>query len=181
MRVVVITAATGLCAAACGPSVQLIYEGNLRFEHCYRLDLDEKISPTHRQACWSEWLRYSAKGQTRDRLEYAKRRVEAIRSGNGASLPLQLSDGSDAGVIALAGDPAPIPTSAHAPPPPVLQNLPIEPVGTEPLDGSQEPPAEVVPETSPKSPAKRLKDSKPKKAPTPLMPAEPVPSHKKAI
>ena len=26
--------------AACGPSVQSIHEGNVRFEHCYRLDLE---------------------------------------------------------------------------------------------------------------------------------------------
>src|SRR5687768_4415792 len=39
-------------ALACGPSVQSIHEGSVRFEHCYRLDLDLDIAPGHREACW---------------------------------------------------------------------------------------------------------------------------------
>jgi hypothetical protein len=47
----------GPCVSAgCGPSVQSIYEGDVRFEHCYRLDLELDVAPSHRQACWTSWL-----------------------------------------------------------------------------------------------------------------------------
>jgi hypothetical protein len=160
--------AAGLWAVGCGPSVQLIYEGNLRFEHCYRLDLDEHISPTHRQACWSEWVHYYAKDQTQDRVDYAKRRIEAIRSGDASSLSLQLEEPADAGVIALAADPAPVPTSAHAPPPSRLQALPVEPIGTGGPDAGAEPATpKLALEPNPSASPKRLNSPASNKAPAP--------------
>lgn len=48
LRGLLTTLATGcavLGASSCGPSVQSIYEGNVRFEHCYRLDLDTSDIP----------------------------------------------------------------------------------------------------------------------------------------
>ena len=69
-------------AVGCGPSVQSIYEGNVRFEHCYRLDIDPHIAPTHREACWREWKQTYTYGQTRDRVEYAERRIRALASGD---------------------------------------------------------------------------------------------------
>jgi hypothetical protein len=105
----------------CGPSVQFIYEGNIRFEHCYRLDLDEHIAPSHRRACWVEWVDQYSKGQTRDRLEYAKRRIEAFNTGDGAAMSLRLLEPSDGGPPAAAVDPNPVPTSVHAPPPARIQ------------------------------------------------------------
>src|SRR5664279_5049259 len=68
-----------LCAGgACGPSVQSINEGNVRFEHCYRLDLEVDAAPTHREACWKEWLGLYTYGQPRDRIEYARKRARAF-------------------------------------------------------------------------------------------------------
>src|SRR5882724_8076406 len=67
---------------ACGPSVQSIYEGNVRFEHCYRLDLEVDAAPTHREACWKEWLGMYTYGQPRDRIEYARRRARASSTGD---------------------------------------------------------------------------------------------------
>ncbi len=69
----------GVCTLGCGPSVQSIYEGNVRFEHCYRLDLDPAIALPHREACWREWLRAYTYGQTTDRIEYARRRLLEIK------------------------------------------------------------------------------------------------------
>jgi hypothetical protein len=111
----------GILTAACGPSVQYIYESNLRFEHCYRLDYDQTIAPSHRHACWVDWVDRFAKGQTRDRVEYAVRRIAAIDSGDGAALTLHVGENADAGPVAARAAPAPAPTNVHAPPPAVIQ------------------------------------------------------------
>jgi hypothetical protein len=108
-------------AFACGPSVQSIYEGNVRFEHCYRLDLEVDTAPTHRQACWSEWLRMYTYGQPRDRIEYARRRLHSFANGDLARPTLAIGD--DEGDRAAESRQfylvVPAPTSVHAPPPPI--------------------------------------------------------------
>jgi hypothetical protein len=107
------------CAsAACGPSVQSIYEGNVRFEHCYRLDLEVDVAPTHRQACWTEWLATYTFGQPRDRIEYARRRVRAFASGNVSAPKLEIGNSRKAETRQFYLM-VPAPTSVHAPPPPV--------------------------------------------------------------
>jgi hypothetical protein len=104
--------------AACGPSVQSIYEGNVRFEHCYRLDLDVDIAATHRAACWKEWLGSYTYGQPRDRIDYATRRIHAFASGD-TSRP-ELDIGSKRKPVArqfyLV---VPTSTSVYSPPAPV--------------------------------------------------------------
>ncbi|MCK6537709.1 MAG: hypothetical protein L6Q84_32450 [Polyangiaceae bacterium] len=102
--------------AACGPSVSAVYESNIRFEHCYRLDLDVKVAPGHRGACWKEWSQRYTYGQTRDRLEYARRRIAALDAGDASRPQLDLSV-TDGGVGTTE---APAPTNLHAPPPPTL-------------------------------------------------------------
>jgi hypothetical protein len=113
-----IGAALTLTAFACGPSVQSIYEGNVRFEHCYRLDLEVDTAPTHRQACWTEWLSMYTYGQPRDRIEYARRRVHAFASGDVDRPTLDIGDAkkTEARQFYLV---VPAPTSVHAPPPPI--------------------------------------------------------------
>lgn len=71
-----------LLCAACGASYQYVYEGDVRFEHCYRLDADPSINSQTRLACWSEWTRGHTAGQTLDRVDYARRREAALRSGD---------------------------------------------------------------------------------------------------
>jgi len=89
--------------SACGPSFEILAEGDLRFAHCDRLDLDPKIAPSHRLHCWREWRRAYTYGQTRDRVEYAARRIAEVVSGD-PEPPFQL--------------PAPEPTSPrHRPAP----------------------------------------------------------------
>lgn len=107
-----------VAAVACGPSVQSIYEGNVRFEHCYRLDLEVDTAPTHRRACWSEWLSLYTYGQPRDRIEYARRRVHSFANGDIARPTLDIGDDrkAEARQFYLV---VPSPTSAHAPPPPI--------------------------------------------------------------
>jgi len=86
-----------LLLAGCGPSFEILAEGDLRFVHCDRLDLDPKIAPSHRLHCWREWRRAYTYGQTRDRVEYAQRRIAEVVSGDTES-PFQLPAGE-----ALAG------------------------------------------------------------------------------
>ena len=107
-----------LAIGACGPSVQSIYEGNVRFEHCYRLDLEVDTAPTHRRACWTEWLGMYTYGQPRDRIEYARRRVHAFSNGDVDRPSLDVGDEkkAEARQFYLV---VPAPTSVHAPPPPI--------------------------------------------------------------
>ena len=117
-RAAIVAAILLLVMGACGPSVQSIYEGNVRFEHCYRLDLEVDTAPTHREACWKEWLSMYTYGQPRDRIEYARRRVHAFAGGDVDRPTLNVGDAkkAEARQFYLV---VPAPTSVHAPPPPV--------------------------------------------------------------
>ena len=84
-------AALAAAVGGCGPSVQSIREGNIRFEHCYRLDLDQNIARTHRLTCWRQWVDSYAYGQTRDKIEYARRRARYLAAGSGGATRLDLS------------------------------------------------------------------------------------------
>jgi hypothetical protein len=89
---------------ACGASYQRIYEGDVRFEHCYRLDADATVSPQARLACWSEWTLLHTVGQNHDRVLYARRREAALRSG----------DVTPVGPALLTGQPSSVSTQHHA-------------------------------------------------------------------
>jgi hypothetical protein len=67
------------CGASCGPSFEAVYEGNVRFEHCYRLDRDTVNASSHREYCWTQWVQTYTYGQSQDRVEYAKRRIRVLR------------------------------------------------------------------------------------------------------
>lgn len=120
-------------APSCGPSVQNIYEGNLRFEHCYRLDLDKEAAKGHRERCWQRWIAVYSFGQTRDRIEYARRRVRSIENGD-VDRPTLNVDAPEprARQFYLS---VPAPTSAHSPPPPIATHY----------YGPDRPPPEGVP------------------------------------
>jgi len=111
-------AAVVAAAPGCGPSVQSIHEGNVRFEHCYRLDMDQSIAPTHRLTCWQQWTKTYAYGQPRDKIEYARRRTRFLAAGNSGPSRLDLSEKTKGGATTESPAGAPAPTSAHAPPPP---------------------------------------------------------------
>jgi hypothetical protein len=117
-----------LGAASCGPSVQSIYEGDVRFEHCYRLDLELDVAITHRQACWTAWLDRYTYGQSRDRLEYARRRVRAFAGGDVDRPELRLGENEaaqrDSRQFYLV---VPAPTSGHASPPPIATRMNVVP------------------------------------------------------
>lgn len=110
-------------ALSCGPSVQSIYEGNVRFEHCYRLDLELDVASGHRQACWTTWLDRYTYGQSRDRLEYARRRVRAFAAGNADHPALQIGGDQTEQESRQFYLVVPAPTSVHAPPPPIATRV----------------------------------------------------------
>jgi len=155
----------GLGVFGCGPSLNTVHEGAVRFEHCYGVDLNQQASAVQRKACWQLWVGSYTVGQPRDRIEYAQRRLLAL-------------DGQDdeCPKLTLGGDRQPEkrqfylvvpgPTSVHASPPPIATvvqasdgGLPPEAnterakadgattdgaktsEGAKPLDAGKEPPA----------------------------------------
>lgn len=127
VRIAAISCAVAVSTAwivpGCGASYQAIYEGEVRFEHCYRLDEDPEIPLTQRRECWREWTKFYTFGQTRDRLEYALRRQRELTAK--IENP-NADDDSLAETPALEAKPlvAPAPTSPFAPPPRVQDEQP---------------------------------------------------------
>jgi hypothetical protein len=119
---------------ACGASINAIYEGDVRFEHCMSLDDSAEIKPKIRTACWDEWLKFYTFGQTRDRIEYAKSRMRQLKGGDDLIQP-ELHAGHSHPTEAV-----PEPTTALAPPPMMLVvDAGAAPVD-KPADDSQKPP-----------------------------------------
>ena len=131
LRLLNMAAAVGAIVIGCGPSVSSIYEGNIRFEHCYRLDLDPNIAPSHREACWREWTSRYTYGQTRDRLDYARRRIARLTAGDPSRPQLNLSRPT----TAKPGDPTPAPVSARKAPP-ATATSPSPDAGAPPVDSA---------------------------------------------
>lgn len=107
---------TAWIVPGCGASYQAVYEGEVRFEHCYRLDEDPEIPLMQRRECWREWTKFYTFGQTRDRLEYALRRqrelTAKIENPNASNDSSAETPPPEAEPLA-----APAPTSPFAPPP----------------------------------------------------------------
>jgi hypothetical protein len=114
VRRLVATALASAGVVSCGASIQAVYEGDVRFEHCMALDSRPDAKPTIRRACWEEWVNFYTFGQTRDRIDYALMRQKQL---SGASD----FDEADLGPTKPSGPSAvPDPTSAFAPPPMML-------------------------------------------------------------
>lgn len=144
LRVALCGAVLLALAAACGPSVQSIHEGSVRFEHCYRLDLDADIAVGHREACWKEWLASYTYGQTRDRIDYARRRVRAFAGGD-TSRPEFTVGGERRPEERQFYLVVPAPTSLHAPPAPIATRLHGADAGPEIADAGAEASAPPAP------------------------------------
>jgi hypothetical protein len=138
----------GPCVSAgCGPSVQSIYEGDVRFEHCYRLDLELDVAPSHRQACWTSWLDRYTYGQPRDKLEYARRRVRAFSGGDADKPELRVGQNEPAQDARQFYLVVPQPTSVHASPPPIATR--VNAVTDPPPAPSSDPSAKSVDKAAP--------------------------------
>ncbi|HMI86431.1 MAG TPA: hypothetical protein VK550_20200 [Polyangiaceae bacterium] len=91
---------------------QSVYEGDVRFEHCYRVDEERQVPINDKLQCWRDWSHRYSHGQSRDRLGYALARertlAQALAAGAQAAPP---------GAVGIPPCPLPQPTSAFAPPP----------------------------------------------------------------
>ena len=99
--------------SACGASIQAVYEGDVRFEHCMAMDSRPEVKPTIRRACWDEWLKFYTFGQNRDRVEFARVRIKQLNLAS----DFDEADWAPSRQMAAA---APEPTSVLAPPPMTL-------------------------------------------------------------
>ncbi|MCL2824472.1 MAG: hypothetical protein FWD57_10810 [Polyangiaceae bacterium] len=119
-----------LMSVGCGASYQAVYEGEVRFEHCYRLDEEFGISLAQRRECWRQWSQFYTYGQTRDRLEYALRRQRELSAE--IQNPDAVSTESQPSPIQI-NEPvaAPAPTTPFAPPPRVHDRPKAAAAGTD--------------------------------------------------
>lgn len=136
-------AATG-AMAGCGPSFQAVYEGDVRFEHCYALD-QSAVVPDYKKECWREWLHGYTYGQSSDRIEYAAARFSELSLD-----PTLPSVDTGARPTKRSRTAAPMPTSAFAPPPNVAGEGPTP----APLPSqAPQPPQPPQPPLAPSGPA----------------------------
>lgn len=88
------------------------------------LDAQSDVKPTLRRECWEEWIRYYTFGQTRDRMDYARRRQRQLGLASDF-------DEADWAPPANTGASVPEPTDVLAPPPAMMiqdAGAPISPV-----------------------------------------------------
>ena len=133
--VITIAACSALPALACGASLNAVYEGDVRFEHCMALDERPDANPAARTSCWKDWVKYYTFGQTRDRVDYARRRQRQL---SGASE----TDATTGAQAALAQRVVPEPTTVLAPPPMLIADAGRAP---EDAGASNKPPAPEPP------------------------------------
>lgn len=107
-------------SAACAPSYQAVYEGNVRFEHCYALEENPQKSLPEKSMCWRDWSEHYTFGQTRDRVQYAISRYVALSQMNAAPTDEAMMMGAPGEMPRSTTILAPAPTNAFAPPPKVL-------------------------------------------------------------
>jgi hypothetical protein len=81
-------------ASGCGASIQAIYEGDVRFEHCMALDAQPQIKTGIRRACWVEWVSFYTYGQTRDRVAHAQLRIRQLSDESAFVSPDATGDAS---------------------------------------------------------------------------------------
>ena len=110
--------ALALGGAACGPSYQVVYEGDARFEHCYALD-DTPTAPMQEKTdCWTQWMRAYTYGQTRNRVDYAAMRARALQEAHAAPTDEAMMGAAPGGGTArVIGQDEPATTNAFATPP----------------------------------------------------------------
>src|SRR5258708_27424562 len=105
--------ATLAVSTACSLTYQSLYEGDVRFEHCYRLDEEKQVPVAEKQRCWHEWTQKHTYGQARDRVDYALGRERALgRTQASGESRTARGPGFPNGVTR-----APHPTSPFLPPP----------------------------------------------------------------
>ena len=108
-----------LATTACGPSYQSVYEADVTFEHCYAIDDRADAPLAQKRDCWQTWRSRYAVGQSRDKLEYALARAEALSRGTSSPTDESMMAAAP-GVAHVSQVVAPQLTNAFAPPPKTL-------------------------------------------------------------
>jgi hypothetical protein len=108
----------GVALAACGPSFQVVYEGDARFEHCYAIDDTPTVSMQEKTDCWTQWMKSYRYGQTRNRVDYAAMRANALQEAHVAPTDEAVMSAAPGGGIGnTVGVDEPVTTNAFATPP----------------------------------------------------------------
>jgi hypothetical protein len=130
--------ASALLAVACGPSFQVVYEGDARFEHCYAIDDTPTVAMQEKTECWTQWMKSYTYGQTRNRVDYAAMRAKALQEAHAAPTDEAVMGAAPGGGSAApVGVDEPLTTNAFATPPKTMNEID----GGRPVDAA---PAPVV-------------------------------------
>lgn len=121
--------------ASCGTSKSARYESDVRFERCMALDWQGDVDPQIRRGCWDEWVRHFTRGQTRDRIAYAKRELDKLASNDVALASASANEPIHA---------IPEPTSVFTPPP-----MMMTPDAGAPTDGGVDAAPDAAPPANP--------------------------------
>jgi hypothetical protein len=107
-----------LASSGCGPSFQVVYEGDARFEHCYALD-DTPTAPMQAKTdCWTQWMKRYTYGQTRNRVDYAAMRAKALQAAHSAPTDeAMMGAAPGGGTPRVVGADEPVTTNPFATPP----------------------------------------------------------------
>lgn len=99
----------------CSPMYQSVYEGDVHFEHCYRVDEERAVAVADKLQCWRDWSQRRSFGQSRDRITYARAREATLAEAlaRGVTAPPRGAP--------TASHELPQPTNAFAPPPQVMK------------------------------------------------------------
>ena len=104
------------CALAvlggCSPTYQSLHDGDVRFEHCYRVDEERQVPINEKLQCWREWTHRYRHGQSRDRVGYALERERTLAQALAAG-----EQAAPRGAAGVARRTLPQPMNPFAPPP----------------------------------------------------------------
>jgi hypothetical protein len=135
----------------CGPSFQAVYEGDVQFEHCYAVDESARASLREKAECWRDWTKNYTYGQTRDRVEYAASRRDALYAIAKNPTDDLMMEGAPGGGFRKKVISAPSPTSVFTPPPSTMPEIADA--------GARDAEAVVAPPTGPHPPSFGCTDS----------------------
>ncbi len=144
-KLAALAAALTLVGLACGPSFQVVYEGDARFEHCYALDDSPNVSMQAKTDCWSQWLQRYTYGQTRDRADYAAMRAAALQEVHALPTDEAIMGAAPGGGTHGVAVNEPAPTNAFTSPPKTMADV----------DGGHDlstTPPETIPAAAPSAP-----------------------------
>jgi hypothetical protein len=110
-----------VCASGCSPTYQSVYDADVRFEHCYRVDEERNVALGEKLRCWRDWTQRSSYGQSRDRISYAQARERTLAQAIAAGL-----EAAPRGAAVEEKRAIPQPKSLYAPPPPTLAPASLE-------------------------------------------------------